>query len=517
MNLGIHLTRSAAYWPVAEALVCGEQRRTFDELERNCRRLASALVARGLGRGAAVGTYADNRAELVEVEFALYKCGAVRVPVNARLGAEELAHVLGDAGVRLLVVDAVHVDTARRAVADAGLDCTVVELGGQYEALLAEGEADAAVAVDVDAGDPCVLNFTSGSTGRLKAAVQTQGNRLANMRKRLMNPDERPGPGDRYLAGGPITHASGMTILATLSRGSAVVVLPRWDAGGFLRTVERERITSAFVVPTMLTMLLDHPDLHAADLSSLRTIGVGGAPVSPTRLREAVRAFGPIVMQGYGLGETTSGITVLTRDDVARGAAAATPEDEELLRSCGRPMFDTEVRVVGDDGAPLPPGEIGEITARGPDCVREYFRAPDLTAETFRGGWVHTGDLGYFRKDGYLFIVDRVKDMIVSGGFNIYCSEVETALSSHPAVADVCVVGVPDDTWGEAVKAVVVRRAGATATEDALVAHCAEHLARIKKPRSVDFVDALPVNRNGKTDRKAVRERYWAGAGRRVH
>lgn len=518
MNLGGYLTRSATFWPDGEALVCGPARWTYRQLEAESNRLASALLARGLTPGQAVGTYAANSGELVVTEMALSKGGFVRVPVNARLGGDELAHILRDAEVRVLFVDPAHAETAAAAIARAGLVCALVEYTGsvagteRYQQVLGTGSADP-VAVDVSADAAAVLNYTSGSTGKLKAAVQTHGNRLANMRKRLMSPSGSTQSDDRYLAPGPITHASGMMLLAVLARGATVVILPAFDTERFLRTVESERITTTFVVPTMLNMLMEHPAIADVDLSTLRILGVGGAPVSPQRLRDAVRVFGPVVMQGYGLGETTSGITVLTTEDVIRGIES----DPELLKSCGRPVFDTEVRVVDETGTPLPAGEIGEIVARGPDCVREYWHEPELSAETFRDGWVHTGDIGFFRGDGYLFIVDRKKDMIISGGFNIYCSEVEAALYEHPDIAEVCVVGVPDEQWGEAVKAVVVPRAGTTPTEQELIEHCADRLARMKKPRSVDFAASLPINRNGKIDRRAVRESYWAGTGRRVN
>lgn len=513
MNLGHYLTRSATYWPEREALVCGPARWTYRQLESEANRLASALLRRGLEPGGAVGTFAANRGELVVTEMALSKGGFIRVPVNARLAGDELTHVLRDADVRVLFVDTAHLDAARAAVTAAGTDCAVLDYESpDYRDLLDTGTEEP-IAIDVDADAPAVLNYTSGSTGRLKAAVQTHGNRLANMRKRLMSPSGAPTPEDRYLAPGPITHASGMVLLSLLARGAAVVVLPAFDTATFLRTLESERITSTFVVPTMLNMLMGHPLITEVDLSAMRTLGVGGAPVSPQRLRDAVEVFGPIVMQGYGLGETTSGITILTAEDIVRGIDS----DPELLMSCGRPVFDTEVRVVDDAGTPLPAGQIGEIVARGPDCVREYWNEPELSAQTFRDGWVHTGDVGYFRADGYLFIVDRKKDMIISGGFNIYCSEVEAALYEHPGVVEACVVGVPDEQWGEAVKAVVVARPDRAPTEQDLIDHCAARLARMKKPRSVDFVAALPVNRNGKIDRRLVRAGYWADADRQVN
>ncbi|MEU1387784.1 MULTISPECIES: AMP-binding protein [unclassified Nonomuraea] len=512
MNLGSYLTRSSTYWGDREALVCADKRWTYRQLERSANRLASALTNRGVTAGQAVAVFAGNCGEVVETEMALYKGGFLRVPINARLAAEEVVHILVDAGVRVLFTDAARAELAREAVRRGGTECLVVNYAEDYPALLAEGSEDP-FAVDVHEDDPAVLNFTSGSTGRLKAAVQTHGNRLACMRKFLMNPGGAPSIDDRYLAAGPITHATGMALVSLLARGATVVVLPQWDPGRFLRTVEAERITATFLVPVMLSMVLADPAISTANLSSLSQLTVGGAPVSPSRLRQAVAAFGPVVSQGYGLAETTSAVTVLTRQDVQAGVTT----DPELLLSCGRALFDSEVRVVGDSGEALPAGEHGEVVVRGQDCVREYWKEPELSAETFRDGWVRTGDIGYLREDGYLFIVDRKKDMIISGGYNIYSSEIETVLYEHPAVAEACVIGVPDDTWGEAVKAVVVTRADAEVTAEELIDFCGQRLSRVKRPRSVEFTPILPVNRNGKIDRRAVREPYWSGSARNVH
>ncbi|WP_194892197.1 class I adenylate-forming enzyme family protein [Catenulispora pinisilvae] len=539
MNLGIYLTHAARSWPDTPALVSGPRSWTFAELEAEANRLASALLARGLRPGDAVASLAWNRGELVVVEFALYKAGLARVPINARLGRSEIAHILASSQAKVVLYDAAHredASTALDSLSERGGDgddngnavvpvvfdgpATDVELA--YEALLETGE-NAPILIDVAPDDTAVLNYTSGSTGLLKAAVQTFGNRLANMRKQLMG-DPRPRPDTRYLVVGPVTHAAGMPLLACVFAGTTVHVLPAWDPEAFLATIERERINATFVVPVMLTMLVTHQQAAhrqaaAHDLSSLTDLRVGGAPISPARLREAVAAFGPIVGQGYGLAETTSVVLSISAGEIAR----AIEEDPELLQSCGRPEYDSEVRVVDEQGREVAPGRVGEIVVRGADCVREYWRAPELTAETIRDGWVHTGDLAWMREDGYVFIVDRKKDMIISGGYNIYSSEVETVLYDHPSVLEACVVGVPDAQWGEAVKAVVVLRSPAEPEASAadlaaeLIEFCAGRLDRLKKPRSVDFVPMLPLNRNGKIDRKAVRETYWAGAERRVN
>ncbi|MFG2720054.1 class I adenylate-forming enzyme family protein [Streptomyces sp. NPDC048416] len=520
MNLGMYLSRSARHWPQAPALVCGDRVWTFTDLDRAANRLACALAARGLRPGDAVACLAWNRGELVEVEFALYKAGLTRAPINARLGRGEIEHILRYAPVRVLIHDAAHREDALAAIEAAGTDCLPVSLDDDappsghvsYAGLMAEGDEEP-VHVEVDEDDPCVLNFTSGSTGALKAAVQTVGNRLANMRKLLMTDESRPRPGTRYLACGPITHATGMGLLAGVFGGSTTYVLPAWSPRAFLETVEKDRITATFLVPAMLNMVLAHPGADGHDLSSLTSVRIGGAPISPQRLRDAVEFFGPVVAQGYGLGETTSVVAALSSQDIDR----AIGQDPELLQSCGRASYDTEIRIVDEAGREVGPREVGEVIVRGPDCVREYWQAPELSAETFRDGWVHTGDLAWMREDGYLFLVDRKKDMIISGGFNIYCTEVEAALYEHPAVQEACVVGVPDEQWGETVKAVVVPHTGAAVTAEELITFCADRLDRFKKPRSVDLVGELPHNRNGKLDRRAVREQFWAHTARRVN
>ncbi|WP_331767674.1 long-chain fatty acid--CoA ligase [Embleya sp. NBC_00896] len=518
MNLGRYVRRTSCHQPDAEAVVCGGTRMSYAELDENSDRLAVALRASGLRRGDRVATLAANRAELVVTEVALYKSGLARVPVNARLGVGEVAHLLRESGARVLLTDAAHLDTAREAL--PGTEVTTVfgydgpsDLGEGY------GEALGAAArepVDVDcaADDIAVLHFTSGSTGKLKAAVQTYGNRLALLRKTVMNPETRIGPGARQILAGPVTHASGMPLMGIFFAGGCAVVMPRWDAEAFLATIERERATHAFVVPTMINTVLALPNADRYDVSSLRQLVYGAAPMSAARIRAAWNRFGPVLSQGYGCGETTSGVLFLSTDDHRR---AIDGEDEELLLSCGRALGEAEVRIVDDTGAQVPDGEIGEITVRGPDVVAGYYNEPELTAESFPDGWFRTGDLARRRADGYVFIIDRKKDMIISGAFNIYAVEVEAVLHQHPDVFEAAVVGVPDPDWGEAVKAVVALRDGAALTEADLIEFCASRLARMKKPRSVEFVDALPHNPNGKIDRRTIRDRFWAGATRRVH
>ncbi|MGK3957603.1 acyl-CoA synthetase [Arthrobacter sp. R4] len=518
MNLGRFVRASAAYQPDAEAVVGPDSRLSYAQLDEGSDRLAAALQDRfGLGRGDVVAVLGWNCPELVVAEVALYKAGLVRAPINARLGASEVAHLLADSGAKVLITDTDHGDVVRAATAIAAVEAVVTiggesEFGASFTSVLDSAERRA---VDVDCADSdvAVLHFTSGSTGKLKAAVHTYGNRMALVRKSLMHPDGYVGPGGRIILAGPITHASGMPLMGVFRAGGCVIVMRTWDPAEFLSTIERERATHAFVVPTMIMTVLGVPEARRFDLTSMQHLIYGGAPMSPARIRAAWDLFGPVLTQGFGCAETTSVVMLLSTEDHRRAIEGG---DEELLLSCGRAIFDAEVRVVDEDGVPVGLGEIGELAVRGPDVVSEYHNEADLSAETFRDGWFHSGDLARYREDGFIFIVDRKKDMIISGGFNIYSVEVEAVLQQHPAVLDAAVVGVPDEEWGEAVKAVVVLRSGLELDEQEIIDFCAANLSRLKKPRSVDFVDHLPVNQNGKTDRRAVRNRYWAPTGRRV-
>ncbi|RKT87405.1 Acyl-CoA synthetase (AMP-forming)/AMP-acid ligase II [Saccharopolyspora antimicrobica] len=518
MNLAQFLRRNAVHQPEAEAVVCEQTRMTYAQLDHDSDRLAAALQDLGLASGDRVATLSWNCAELVVTEFALYKGGFVRVPINARLSEGEIAHLLRESGARVLLAGPEHVAVAVAAAADSSVEHVVGLPGAEgaqhgYADFLARTDAEPAWA-DLRPDDPAVLHFTSGSTGVLKAAVQTQGNRLALMRKLVSSPEVRVGPGGRQLLVGPITHASGMPIIGIICAGGCLVVLRGFDPEQVLATIERERVTHVLLIPTMINVILRTCSRGDFDLSSLERVVYGAAPMTPTRIREAWDFFGPVLAQAYGAGETTSAVMFLTTEDHRR---AIEDGEQELLSSCGRPATEAEVLVVDDDFREVPPGAVGEIVVRGPEVVPGYHRAPELTAQSFRDGWFRTGDLATRREDGYVFIVDRKKDMIISGGFNVYCVEVEAVLHRHPDVYDAAVVGVPDDRWGEAVKAVAVRRTGSTVDAEALIEFCGEHLARMKRPRSVDFVDALPVNQNGKIDRKAIRETYWAGADRRVN
>ena len=521
MNFGIYLARSARFWPERPAVLFGSQVLTYRALEARSNQLAHALRAQGLQRGDRVAIVSPNRPEIVEMECAFYKLGLVKVALNARLAPAELADALANAEPAACIAGPQH-RTMVQAAAEAvpGLRRFVALDGGaqadgwaDYEALLAAQPATP-LREEMRPEELAVLHYTSGSTGKLKAAMQTVGNRFTSLRKVVMG-RMQAGPGDVLMLCGPITHASGMFIQPMLFQGATVLLMDRFQPAEILRAIEQQRVTMAFFVPAMIHALLAEPTLRERDLSSLRLLSYGAAPMSPARIREAWAAFGPVLAQGYGAAETTGGVVGLSIADHARAISGERPE---LLYACGRALGESDVQVLDEAGQPVQGDAIGEICVRGPDVFAGYWRAPALTQEVLgEDGWLRTGDLARVDEEGYIHIVDRKKEMLVSGGFNVYPREVESVLAQHPAVYEDCVIGVPDAHWGEAVKAVVVLRDGQAADAQALMDFCEGRLAGFKRPRSIDFVTALPRNSNGKLSRKDVREPYWQGQQRRVN
>lgn len=517
MNQGRFTTRNARYWPDQPAVIYRDRVLTFKQLDERSSRLANALIALGACKGDRVAVQSYNRPELVELECALYKAGLVKVALNARLSPAETVETVNNAQARIMLAGPAHMAEISKLRARLTDVRTYVAIDAaedgflDYEALLADA-SEVSPNEEMEPDDLAVLHFTSGSTGKLKAAMQTVGNRFASLRKVVMG-RMRAQPGDVLALAGPITHASGMFMQPFLFQGGAILLHDRFDPDSFLASVQRHKVTHTFLVPTMINMIVAHPKAAEYDLSSLRTVSYGSAPMAPSRIKEAWKLFGPVLSQGYGAGETTGGLIALTTEDHRK---AIEEGREELLMACGRCFSESEVKLVDDNGTEVAQGEIGEIVIRGPDVFAGFWREPEITAQTLKNSWLHTGDLARMDAEGYIAIVDRKKEMIISGGFNVYPSEIEQVLYSHPSVYEACVVGVPDATWGESVKAVVVLREGHAADAEALVAHCKEFLADFKKPRSVDFVAELPKNANGKLSRKELKERYWAGQERRV-
>jgi long-chain acyl-CoA synthetase len=459
----------------------------------------------GLSPGDRVGIVMRNRPEYLEALFAIWHAGLVAVPVNARLHRDETAYILEHSGTAVVVTDIEHSGHVESLVGTvASLRALVVVAPGErWHRLTASSPASL---VDRRPEDPAWLFYTSGTTGRPKGATLTHRNLLMASLSYFADIDQVV-PQDSFLHAAPLSHGSGLYGLPHVARG-AVSVVP--ESGGvdgdeIAAIVQRWPGMSFFAAPTMVKRLAGARAVAAADLSHLKTIIYGGAPMYLADLEEALAIFGPRLDQIYGQGETPMTITALSKAD---HADQNHPRWRERLQSVGFPRTDVEVRVVDGDDRELPTGEIGEVVVRGDVVMAGYWRQPEATAEALRGGWLHTGDVGSFDADGYLTLRDRSKDLIISGGMNIYPREVEEVLLRNPGVRDVSVVGRPDADWGEVVVAFVVAAdvAAPPSVED-LDRTCLDHIARYKRPREYRYVDALPINNYGKVLKRELRDR----------
>jgi acyl-CoA synthetase (AMP-forming)/AMP-acid ligase II len=485
----------AARHPALMATWFEGRTRSYGALNRSSSELAAGLVEKlGLQPGDRVAILDKNSDAYLELLFALDKAGLVAAPVNRRLTPHEIGLIIADIGPRLIVAG----EEFAGHCAGVGAPC----LGFDE---LPRGGADPHRDVD---GAVTWQFSTSGTTGLPKGAMLTGWNVLnAGACFALETPEYREGGPSLICM--PMFHLAGAGVaIWGMQLGASLVILREIAAPDILlQTITQHRIETAHLVPAVLHMLCELPEAGSADFSHFQHVGYGTAPIAPDLLRRAIALLGCKFTQFYGLTETT-------------GPFAALPFEHhhgERLASCGRPMFGGRARIVGADGQELPRGEIGEIAYRGENLMVGYWRRPDATAEAIRGGWFHTGDAGLMDADGFIFIKDRIKDMIVSGGENVYPAEIEALLASHPEIAEAAVIGVPDAKWGEAVKAVVVARPGSALTAEALIAWTGGRLAGYKRPRSVDFVDALPRNASGKLLKRVLREPYWRGKDRGVN
>jgi len=366
--------------------------------------------------------------------------------------------------------------------------------------------------VEILDDDIISLRYTAGTTGKPKGVIHTHRSNVIVVYNALMDGlgiEE----GDAIALTAPVTHASGTMIIPHIVRGAKVVLLPRFDVPMLLETIQKERITTLYLVPTMIAMILAYPELKKYDVSSLKTIRYGASPISPDLLRRAIEVFGNVFVQGYGLTEGSMPLTLLLKKDhILDGGEKSL----KRLTSVGREVTVAKVRIMDDNGNILPPGQIGEIVVKSEQVMEGYWKNPEATSKTLRGGWLHTRDMGYMDEDGYIYLVDRKDDMIISGGFNIYPKEVEDVLYSHPAVLEAAVFGVPDEKWGEAVKAAVSLKPGMVATEEELIEHCKKYLASFKKPKSIDFLKELPKSAYGKILRRELKAPYWKGRDRMI-
>jgi fatty-acyl-CoA synthase len=508
-GIGSWPARRARKTPGRVAVVHDDRTLTYGELHQRVLRLAHALRALGTGRGDRIAYLGPNHPAFLETLFAAGVLGAVFVPLNTRLAAPELAYNLTDSGSTVFVHAPERAEAARAAAGEARVPHRIALDGPGdgvlgYEELLAGGATeplDEPVAPD----DPCMIMYTSGTTGRPKGAVLSHANIVWNSVNVLVDTDLS---GDEVtLVAAPLFHTAGlnMTCLPTLLKGGRVVLLGAFAPERVLETIERLRVTYMFGVPTMYDAMAAQPRWATADLSSLRTLNCGGAPV-PARTIETYLARGLAFSQGYGMTEASPGVLYLDRDQTSAKAGSA-----------GVPHFFTDTRVVRPDGSDAAPGESGEILVHGPNVMTGYWGRPEDTEAAFADGhWLRTGDVARTDTDGYAYIVDRVKDMFVSGGENVYPAEVEDVILTHSAVAECAVIGVPDPLWGEVGRAVVVLKPGVRADEEDILGQLRGRLAKYKIPKSLVFADGLPRTATGKIVKPAVRDIYGTGAAERA-
>ncbi len=479
MQIGALIRRAALYYRDAHCLVEGERAVGFRQLDALTDRLGNALLERGFVPGDRIGVLLPNGIECLVAYYALAKAGLVRVSLNTRETLDDHAFKLADSGSRGVI----HNDVE-------GLNVEIA-IGSRELAEQMSSGSSAPCAVDRDLDAPYRLGYTGGTTGRSKAVTLTTRGELAELSAFLTDlvPDIREG--DTFLHAAPIAHASGAFFLPCLVRGARSLVMPKFDPEEFVALAMRERADLTFLVPTMLAMVLETPSIEGARFG-LRCIAYGASPIAPALLKRAEKRFGRVFAQTYGQAESPMVITCLRS------------QDHDRIGSCGRPFTIVEVAVFDEQDRPLSPGERGEIVCRGPQTMAYYWNKPDATAAAFRGGWLHTGDIGYMDEDGFFYLVDRKNDMLISGGYNVYPREVEDVLLSCEGVVEAAVVGLPDEKWGERVYAVVAGRRDLSA--DAVMTHARDRLATYKRPKGVEIWPELPKTSANKILRRAVRD-----------
>ncbi|MGQ0467059.1 MAG: acyl-CoA synthetase [Sporichthyaceae bacterium] len=510
MNTGDLLTNAARSYPDHPAFIFAGESRTYAQSCARADALARGLLADGLAPGERVALYLRNCPEFMEVLYGVWKAGGVVVPLNATFTPDELAWHLEDSGAVLVVTD-VEGLPAVEEVRRGGLPGIrrVLCHGGNLEDFLAAQSSDPLRSARRGGEDLAWIAYTSGTTGRPKGAMLTHGGLIAQCLTTLADV-ERMEQHHVGMHAAPMSHGSGHNSLVFTMKACTQVIHQKWgfNTALFLEQVETYKVAALFMVPTQIKMVVDHPDVHTRDLSSLEWIIYGGAPMYREDQKRALKTLGPVLVQIFGQTEIPMCGTVLSRDE------HSIHEGDGRERSVGRVRVGVEIAIVDPDDNELPPGEAGEICLRGPMVMAGYWNRPEATAEALRNGWLHTGDVGMLDERGYLFILDRLKDLIISGGLNVYPHEIEDVLLTHPGIGEACVIGVPDEKWGEAVRAVVVPVPGETLDPAQVIAFCGERLAGYKKPKGVDVVDALKKTTYGKVAKKEIRAEYWAGMDR---
>lgn len=510
--------KGAELFPERPFLVEGDREWTFADLAELTYRIADGLIAAGVESGERVATWAPNCALAYACQWGVIRAGAVWMPMNVRNGVRENTEILDRMDCRFLFFHDTLADDVVRVLEDLPQVRGAVCVNNSLPpfASLTEWMPPSR---DPEIGyhprtreDVVMLPATSGTTGQPKGVMLTHGNWEAMMAnyQSIMHYDVEP----VTLAVAPLTHGAGYFAATLIPQGGTIVMLNRTDPGSILEAIERHRVTTVFFPPTLLYKLLAHPGVREYDYSSLRYVIYGAAPMSVEKLREAIDVFGPVLTENYS--QTECPVTVAVLTPAEHMEALSNPDLEHRLLSTGRPAPFSQVAIMDDDGTLLPPGERGEIVVRGETVMKGYLDQPEETEKVSSYGWHHTGDIGVIDDDRYLYVVDRKKDMIISGGFNVYPSEVEQVIWGHPAVQDCAVVGAPDERWGEVVTAVIELQDGASIDVDEFEAELRQQLGGVKAPKQIFVWETLPRSGNGKVLKREIRDTFWTAQPRRI-
>ena len=493
---------------------------SYRELHERSNQAANGLLTLGVKAGDRIAYMGKNTAAYFEILAAAAKIGAVMTPINWRLAAPEVAYIVNDSTAQILFVGAEFADVVRELRPPLNFVHTIFGVEG------ANGDipdfvqwrdrfATTTPAIKCAAGDDAIQLYTSGTTGHPKGAIMTHGSVLIKRtlaEEAALHDWQRTVPGETSLLAMPCFHVSGTLFgMTTLRNGTTAIIVREYNPSQALDFIEQYGISKIFMVPAAIQIMLNHPRIAEIDFSRLKYITYGASPIPLDLMKRSMEVFGCGFVQMYGMTETSGTITTLN------------PEDHHVngstrMRSVGKPLTGVEIKIINDNGDSVPTGEVGEIATRSAQNMKGYWNLAEATAATIdANGWLRTGDAGYVDEDGYLFIHDRIKDMIISGGENVYPAEVENAVYSHPDVADVAVIGVPDEKWGESVKACVVLKEGAKLSESDIIAYARQSIAGYKCPKSIDFITALPRNPSGKILRRELRAPYWEGKSRAIN
>ena len=514
MNTTEFLTISSLIVPDRPAIIFEDMRLSYEELQDRVNRLANALADLGVEAGDRIAMLQVNTNEHVEVYFAAAKLDAVFVPLNFRARADELTYMINDSEPKVLILGIRYADLVRSFAGDLKTVQHYITLEGSvegwhsYDDLIASASDDERFP-EGDDDDLTILMFTAGTTGFPKGVMLGHGSFSSYILSNVTPAD--PEEEERNILTVPLYHIAGIqAVMSAIYGGRTLIIQRQFEPKGWMELVEKERANRAMMVPTMLKMLMDHPDFHKHDLSSLSVITYGAAPMPLEVIKRAIKEFpGMYFINAFGQTETAATITMLPPEDhILEGSAEEVEKKLRRLASIGKPLDDVEVRIVDEDGEPVTDGEVGEIVASGARLMKGYWHQETATAETLRGGWLYTGDLGYLDEDGYIFLSGRAKDFIKRAGEMISPEEVEQVLQSHPAIDEAAIIGIPDVNWGERVRAIVVLKQGQSAAEDEIVEYCRQRLSSYKKPESVVFTDELPRNPLGKVLKRVLREEF---------